>query len=96
MYAHCMKKIPFGLIFIIINVLFVFLLLYQKNKIVALSYEGQELEQQLQQEQDETLALNHELMELKNPKRIYQIATNQLGMVPVQLSQIERLAAYDS
>jgi len=91
-----MKKIPFGLIVIAANILFVFLLLYQKNKMVALSYQRQELERALQQEQDETLALTHQLMELKNPKRIYQIAKQKLGMVPVQLNQIERLATYDS
>lgn len=83
-----MIKFNFLTFFILFNLSFLFIKIYQHNKSVQLSYEKQTLENKtikLQKKRDKLLI---KLSKLKNPKRIKKTAKNKLGLKPIKLSQI--------
>lgn len=81
----------FGWLFCGINLLFLFLLLYQKSKSTALFYERQTLEQQLRSLEEERVSLHRELLLLQEPGHVYTHAINNLGMQPIRLKQVKRI-----
>ena len=84
------KNLHYALI-IIGHVVIIFIILYQKNLIVQVGYIKQEVEMQCTDEKAEQMRLEHELQLLKNPERIYALATKKLHMVPITLKQIKRM-----
>ena len=86
-----MKKSFLYSLIIFGHVMIIFIMLYQKNLIVHIGYTKQEIEMQCKDEKAEQMRLEHELQLLKNPERIYTLATKKLNMVPITLKQIKRM-----
>jgi len=85
-----MTKSNFLTLFILLNIAFLFIKIYQHNQIVKLNYEKQRLENktiELRKERNKQLITLHKL---KNPRRIKKIAQNKLGMQQLRLSQITK------
>ncbi len=83
-----MIKFKFLTFFILFNLSFLFIKIYQHNKSVQLNYDRQKLENrrtELTKEKDKLLV---KLSKIKNPKQIKKLAQKKLGLRPVKLAQI--------
>lgn len=81
------------LFFIVINILFIFLLIYKQSLFTKTSYEQQVLEQERNDLRDEEMTLTQQLYQLKNPKKINDYATKNLGMKKMSLQQAKKISA---
>jgi len=84
-----MKK--FIVIVIVINIIFVFMVIYKQSWITKLSYEQQILENSRTELREEKEALTQKLYRLKNPKKIKDYAINKLGMKKMELKQAKKI-----
>jgi len=90
-----MKRLTFIVLFVGINIFFIFLQIHKQSLLKEISYQNQkkkiELDTLLQQKD----TLTHQLQALKSPGFIKEYATNNLNMKPVKLSQIKLMTAQD-
>jgi len=80
-------------LFILINIFFIFLLIYKQSRFTKTSYDQQILEQQRNDLREEEMILTRELYELKNPKKINEYATKKLGMKKMELKQAKKISS---
>ena len=83
-----MIKFNFLTFFILFNLSFLFVKIYQHNKTIQLNYNRQKFENkrtELIKEKDKLLI---KLSKIKNPKLIKKTAQNKLGLKPIKLTQI--------
>jgi cell division protein FtsL len=80
-------------LFILINIFFIFLLIYKQSRFTKASYDQQMFEQQRNDLREEEMMLTRELYELKNPKKINEYATKKLGMKKMDLKQARKVSS---
>ena len=78
--------------FVIVNIFFIFLLIYKQSLFTKASYEQQILDQERNALREEEMALTQSLYQLKNPKNINNYATKKLGMKKMALRQAKRIS----
>ena len=89
---NILRKNSFIFLFIVTNVLFVFLIIYKKSLFSHLNYEKQRLETQLQELQKEKQKIEQDFLMIKNPKLVQKYVSSNLGMQKIKINQIKRLA----
>lgn len=89
-YTIGMKRNTFLLIFVSLNILFIFLQIFKQSYIIKLSYEKQRNEKLRNSLLAKKASLTEQLYILKNQSTIKQFATDTLGMKPIRLNQIRR------
>lgn len=87
-----MKRSLFILIFIITNITFVLLLIHKQSQMIQLSYYKQkiELEKNILHRQKQELTFH--IYQLNDRAHIKKIATTQLLLEPIKISQIKKIA----
>lgn len=86
-----MKKIFFFTLFILVHIGFLFLEVNKQMELVKESFNKQKNERTIAALEQKREALTNELYTLQNKSSIKKYAQTQLGLVPVQLSQIKHL-----
>lgn len=90
-----MKKISrknlFFVVFIIVNIVFIFLQIHKQSRFVNLAYEKQRLEKEKDQLIQKKNNLTQEFYQLKNPTSIKDFAKNKLDMKTIKLTQIKKI-----
>jgi cell division protein FtsL len=86
-----LSRHSFTLVFVSVNIIFVFLLIYRKSYLVNLNYQKQRLEYQLQVFKKERDIAEHNFFILKNPNRVQKYAVSKLGMQKVKIDQLKKL-----
>ncbi|HBR70963.1 TPA: hypothetical protein DIC20_01495 [Candidatus Dependentiae bacterium] len=79
-------------LFIFINIIFIFLLIYKQSLFTKASYEQQILEQQRNELREEEMTFTQQFYQLKNPKKINEYATKKLGMKKMSLQQAKKIS----
>ena len=78
--------------FVVVNIFFIFLLIYKQSLFTKVSYDQQMLDQERSSLREEEMALNQALYQLKNPKSINDYATKKLGMKKMALRQAKKIS----
>lgn len=90
-YMKKIKKHFFLVLFIAVNIMFVFLLIYKQSLSTHLFYKQQLLDKEIEKLTTQKQELTHALYEQKNKNNILDYATTNLGMQKVTLKQIKKL-----
>jgi len=91
-----MKRLTFIVLFVGVNVLFIFLQIDKKSKITDLSYQNQRKQREIDLLLHQKESLTNQLQSLKNPTAVKEYASKQLNMKKIKLSQIKLMTNQDS
>lgn len=86
-----LKRNIFVILFISVNILFIFLQIHKQSTFIKLSYENQRLEKEKQQLVHKKEELTQKLYELQDPSEIKKFASNDLNMQKIKLNQIKKI-----
>ncbi|TET06935.1 hypothetical protein E3J79_00480 [Candidatus Dependentiae bacterium] len=87
-----MKRLTFIVLFVGINILFIFLQIHKQSQITKVSYQNQRKKMELDTLIQQKEAVTNQLQVLKNPASVKKYATNRLNMKKTRLNQIKLLA----
>lgn len=91
-----MKQPIFVTIFISVHIVFIFLQIYKHTQQVALSFQKQKNERVFTTLQEKKQELTNKWCSRINRSEVKKVAIEQLGMKPLQLSNIKRLTGHDN
>lgn len=91
MNVNFLRKNQFISIFFIINIIFIFIIIFKKSYETHLIYVEQKLEKELQEIKENKTKLKEELFQLKDPKKIKQFAKDNLKMRDTKISEITKI-----
>lgn len=86
-----MKKPYLLIIFVLINIFFIFFHIYKESKIVQLSYQNQKYKKQKAKLVEQKTKLQQELQKLQDLKAIKTFATDNLKMQKLNVNQVKKL-----
>ncbi len=83
-----MKRLRFIILFVGVNILFIFLQIHKNGKITEISYQNQNKQHQLDILKQQKEALTHQFQAMKNPSSVKDYAAEELNMKNVSLQQV--------
>lgn len=86
-----MKRLKIIILFILINIVFVLLYIYQQNQIIKYSYIKQKVETEKGVLKKQKQALIHSLYTLHNPGHIKEFAHTILHFKSVKIGQVKKI-----
>lgn len=90
-----MKRSTFIVLFVGVNVLFVFLHIHKKSKITELLYQNQRKQKEIDLLLHQKDTLINQMQAVKNPAAVKEYASEQLHMKKISLSQINLMTNQD-
>ena len=91
-----MKRSTFIVLFVGVNVLFIFLHIHKKSKITELLYQNQRKQKELDLLLHQKDTLLNQMQAGKNPVAVKEYASEQLHMKKISLRQINLMANQDT
>jgi len=86
-----MKKGPFIILFVSVNLFFLFFQINKQSRLVKLSFEQQRLEKTKSDLLDQKQKIKHELFRVQQTDNIKKYACHELGMEKMKLSQVKQI-----
>ncbi len=90
-----MKRNTFAALFVATHVTFIFMHIYRQTLVVRETFRKQKNERTLELLTQRQQELTTQLCCLKNHMEIKRYAQQELGMQPITLKQVRRVAAHD-